>query len=712
MPLKKLFYGFLVGTAAALISLVLWLLGALDGFEFRTWDQRVRVLAAPGPHTGRIVLIKLDQASLDWGREQHSLPWPWPRSMYDYLLAFCRRQGAASVAFDVLFTEPSAHDAAEDESLGRAIADTPGFVGAVFFGTGSGSSTQWPEFARLHAWQQPPADAETSLPWLAACKQPLAAFPIPEVAGNAAVLANVHANPDEDGVYRRVAPLALFDGCLAPALGTAPVLIGAEQDDLRLMPEGVVVKGVDVPLDRSGRAILRYRGPIDVYRAYSAADVIQSEVDIQSGLEPVLAGSNLFAGCHVFFGFTAPGLSDLRTAPVSRKGVYPGMGIQATFLDNLLAGDFIRDMPAPQSVALIVVLGLLVSVATSMSRNSRETLLVLVIALPLAPVLSVAAYARGFWMPLVASELSVVLAAAGAVLLNYATEGRQKRFIRGAFRQYLSAHVIEQLVADPGRLKLGGEQRTLSIFFSDLQGFTSISESMTPSELTSFLNDYLTVMTEIIQGAGGTVDKYEGDAISAVWNAPLTQDDHARRAVGAALQCQAALAEMRPGFRERIGRELFMRIGLNTGPVVVGNMGSHTRFNYTILGDAANLAARLEGINKQFNSYPLVSEAPRDAMAGAFPGREVSNVAVVGRKAPVRVFEPMLPADYEDRRAQLEAFEAALQLFYGGDFAAGESAFTAIAEQDPVAGAYALKCRSLLASPPAQWDGVWVMTEK
>ena len=199
-------------------------------------------------------------------------------------------------------------------------------------------------------------------------------------------------------------------------------------------------------------------------------------------------------------------------------------------------------------------------------------------------------------------------------MIYYTTEGRQKLFIKNAFKQYLSPAVIEELIQHPERLKLGGERRVLSIFFSDLEGFTGISEGLEPEELTALLNEYLSAMTDIIQEEGGTVDKYEGDAIIAFWNAPLLQPDHAERCVRAALRCQEKLAEMRPAFRERIGKDLRMRIGINSGPAVVGNMGSHTRFDYTMLGDAVNLAARLEGINKQFGTYTILSQATLDLL--------------------------------------------------------------------------------------------------
>jgi adenylate cyclase len=296
--------------------------------------------------------------------------------------------------------------------------------------------------------------------------------------------------------------------------------------------------------------------------------------------------------------------------------------------------------------------------------------------------------------------------------VNYATEGRQKRFIKNAFRQYLSPKVIEQLIAHPERLKLGGERRTLSIFFSDLQGFTSIAEGLDPEELTSLLNEYLSAMTEIIQDEEGTVDKYVGDAIIAFWNAPLEQPDHAERAARSAIRCQAKLSELRPAFREKIGKDLAMRIGLNTGTAIVGNMGSRSRFDYTVLGDAVNLASRLEGINKQFGTWVLASEALRNAVGDAFAAREISRVAVVGRREAVRVFE-LFPREESAARADAHrAFAAGLDDFYAGRFPGAIGKFQPIAGIDPAADAYLRKCRALSEHPPEGWEGVWMATEK
>jgi len=309
-------------------------------------------------------------------------------------------------------------------------------------------------------------------------------------------------------------------------------------------------------------------------------------------------------------------------------------------------------------------------------------------------------------LPLTATALALV----GGVVLNYATEGRKKREIRRAFNQYLHPTVIEELVKNPERLRLGGEKREISIFFSDLQGFTTIAEKLDPEALTALLNDYLTAMTDIILDAGGTIDKYEGDAIIAFWNAPLTQPDHALRAVRAALACQERLAELRPAFRARVGHDLHMRIGINTGTAVVGNLGSARRFDYTMLGDAVNLAARLEGVNKEFATYTLISAATRAALADSIALREISRVAVVGRREAVQIFEPLLAGSHDE--AGLELFARGLSCYYAGDFSAAAGNFAQCAAGDPTAALYAERCRGLAEAPPPEWTGVWQLQGK
>lgn len=655
-------HGLLIGAAAAALSLLLWSAGALDDWERTTWDLRVRLFAAPGPATDDVVLVLLDQAGLDWGSETMGLSWPWPREVYGPLIDFCTRGDAAAVAFDVLYTEPSVYGVYDDQALGEAITRNGRFVGARFLEIGQ---------------ERAPATEVTE--------------PIPEVADAAARLANVSDQPDPDGIFRRAGLTARIAGedAPVPSLGVGAWLVGggglAELPDL-------------AHLDDDGTALLRYRGGPDVFTTYGAAGIIQSELRILEGGEPTIDPASL-AGKYVLFGFSAPGLLDLRPTPVSR--VSPGVLVHATALDNLLSDGFMDDLPGWLVIVGTALMGLLAGLLVTAITGSKQTV-PLSAGLLLIPAASgLISYPLGWWAPVLPGTVAAAAAIFGGLVRNYAVEGRQRRFIKSAFQHYLSPAVIEKVLVDPNALKLGGDRRELTILFSDLAGFTSLSEGLDPEALTTLLNDYLTDMTDIILEEGGTLDKYEGDAIIAFWNAPLDQPDHAARACRAAVRCQRKLAERRPEFRERCGKDLRARIGMHTGLVVVGNMGSKQRFDYTVLGDAANLASRLEGANKAFDSYVMVSEVTRAQAGDGFDFRPLGPIRVVGRKEPVEVFELGHAETPPDR----SAFAAALAMWREGDAELAREMFAA-AEDDPAAQACA---RRIEATGDA---AVWNLTSK
>ena len=706
---SKLVQGLLAGIVGAIIAFVFFFPGWLSRWEAKTWDWRVNILATPSLATPKIRLILLDQNSLDWAKDENGLSWPWPREVYATIIQFCKRTGAKSLAFDVLFTEPSKYGVVDDQAIASEMKDFKYFVGAVFLSKTAGSEKHWPAFAPAPALNIQGLDL-----WLTDTGHDAflrASFPVAEISAAAGLLANVHLNPDADSVYRRAALFEVFDGKILPSLALASYWTTKPDMSLKIYPGSFMLGDRAIPIDAAGKAILNFRGPSGTHKAYSAASVIQSELRLQNGETPVIKNLEEFKGAYVFFGFSAPGLYDLRPTPVS--GVYPGVEISATMLDNLLANDFIRPVPLALVVVITLIIVLLAGMATSWVSGIFKSVLVYAFFILAPVVLCLLAYRLGFWLPLVVQEAGVAVTLFSAGLIYYTTEGRQKTYIKSAFKQYLSPAVIEQLIQNPERLKLGGERRMLSIFFSDLEGFTSISEGLDPEALTNLLNVYLTAMTDIIHEEGGTVDKYEGDAIIAFWNAPISQPDHAVRCVRAVLNCQAKLALMRPALRGSLGRDLKMRIGVNTGYAVVGNMGSHSRFDYTMIGDAVNLAARLEGINKQFGTYTLLSQATIEQMAGAFPVREISRVAVVGRKEPVVVYEPMLTESIDTQKQKIMTqFAEALALFYRGDFAQARGLFSVLTGEDAVAKAYVAKCDELIADPPENWQGIWVVTTK
>lgn len=685
--------GLLLGLGALLLAGLLAAAGGLQALEAASWRWRVGHFAR-GPQGGEpIVLIALDQASLDWGRTENGLSWPWPRAAYVPVVDFCRRAGVRSLSFDLLFTEPSVYGVDDDAAFAAALSSLPATVGALALGSGDGRAADLPK-------SSDPVLAGLS----AARRTTTAALPVLPLRAAFGRLGDVSGRPDADGLYRRIHLLSAFDDRTVPALPLAALLAADPQRRVEAAPGGLSIAGRSLPVAADGTSLLRYRGPAGTFTTYSAAALIQSELQLEAGEKPTLDPARL-AGAHVIFGLTAPGLFDLRPTPIA--AVFPGMEIHATALDNLLAGDFLRPAPRAASWLFAAALAFVSGIAVRRCRSLGQTLAAGMVLLPLAPAAGFAAYAAGYALPVAFPGVATALALVGGVALNYATEGRKKREIRRAFNQYLHPSVIEQLVAQPERLRLGGEKRELSIFFSDLQGFSTISEQLDAEQLTALLNAYLTEMTDIILDSGGTIDKYEGDAIIAFWNAPLSQPDHARRAVAAAIACEQRLAELRSVYRERFGHELVMRIGLNSGTAVVGNLGSTRRFDYTMLGDAVNLAARLEGVNKVFGTAILLSADTRAGLDPELALREVARVRVVGRKEPVALYSPLAVA-----AAEPAGFAAARTAFEQGDFATAAAAFEPFAERDSVSAAYARRCRQLAAAPPKSWDGVWNLSEK
>ena len=740
---KRRGQGLIAAVLSTSIALVCWASGLFDQWEYVTWRWRVQFFAHPVAASRNIKLILIDQNSLTWGEKELGLSWPWPRQVYGPIIEFCRRNKARAVIFDLLFTESSVYGVDDDRALGGAVDKGPPFVASMFLGRKSGSTGTWP----------PDVPERMPLPiagldqWLAGGGReeavfPRATFPIPEVAGSCSALACVSQEPDFDGIFRRYQLFQVFDGRVVPSLGLAAFLAagpiappersgrvpgavpggdgavtlehpsgkGGAPGFLRIEKGLLQIADRCIPIDRSGRALMRFRGPPGTYETFSAAAVIQSELRLREGQKPTIEDGAGFEDSYVLLGASAQGLMDLRPTPVGR--VCPGVELHATVLDNLLAGDFLRGVSNWVFVPVVFLLTLMSTVMVVTRTQALHCAAVAGVFLSAPAAIAFTAYPLGYWWPIIPQAVAAGFALTSGIFINYVNEGRQRAFIKKAFSQYLSPHVIEEILKDPSRLKLGGERRELSIFFSDLQGFSSISERLDPQALTRLLNDYLSDMTDIILEEGGTLDKYEGDAIIAFWNAPLDQPDNARRACRAAVRCQQRLAERREEFFQRTGVHLFARIGINTGQVVVGNMGSRKRFDYTVLGDTANLASRLEGANKAFGSFTMVSELTWLQSGGDFQGREMGLLRVVGRETPVRVFELTgLPGS--DAVDGHDAFRRGLDAFYARDWAAARKEFAAL-PNDPVAIVYEKRCSRLMTDPEASrnCDCVWNLTEK
>ncbi|MBW2467322.1 MAG: adenylate/guanylate cyclase domain-containing protein, partial [Deltaproteobacteria bacterium] len=529
-----------------LVACILWFSGLLSSIEGKTYDLRASLLADRSSFSDEIVLIVVDQNSIDWVSENMSIGWPWPRELFAAIIINCVRRGAGSMSFDVLFTENSNFGVSDDLKLKNAMLLAGYFsLGSVFPSNTSGQLQTWPEDVPRPEFEI--LGEKDSLDLIPAYDR--ATFPIPEILTYGIVLSNVHHQPDDDGIYRKILPFVFFDNMPLPALGGGAYLSTHPDSEIAVQQNRIVLDGHVIPVDSAGRVLLNYRKPTGTYRIISAASVIRNEFQlINEEIEEDAVKEDL-AGKYVFFGYTAPGLHDLRPTPTD--GAFSGVEINATFLDNLLAEDFIKPVTVPQTVFRIVLLTLAATCFLTFFQTQRAQIITAIL-IPLFPLsLALLFYRFGYDFKLIPIELSVITGTALSIIHRYLVIGKQERFIRHSFKHYLSPVVIDQLMENPDKLQLGGERKELSFFFSDLEGFTTISEGLEPVELTNLLNDYLTEMTNIILEEQGTVDKFEGDAIIAFWNAPLDIKDHPERAVRAALRCQQRLGQLQPDFLKK-----------------------------------------------------------------------------------------------------------------------------------------------------------------
>lgn len=537
---------------------------------------------------GEVALIYIDQYSLGWVEKNLGLSWPWPRELYGVIAGFCAQ--AKAQAFDILFSEVSGYGAGDDARCAAAM-------------DGAGNVV------------------------LAEARDPRGGQRLAPLPTERVVFGRVSGLVDADGVLRRYRP-SEGGGQGGASLGLAALAVGGNR------PKAL----------SSETVYLRFSGASPTFPAWNAAEIISSAMAVNAGATPQVDPAR-FAGAYVFVGFSAPGLLDRQAVPTD--AAMPGAEIHATFVDNALRGRLLAPLPRAVELALIFALTLAAAAASGFFVAPAAVAAAAAFFAILPPAAGFALYRLG-WVSSMGLWLTAgLLAYAAGILLAYAAEGKTRAFLRRSFSQYLAPSVVDELVRDPAALRLGGEERIISVFFSDIQGFTSLSESMPPARLSVFMNRYLSLLTGEILAEGGTVDKYVGDAIIAFWNAPISQPDHAERAVRAALRCQAALAASTERFTALGVAVPQTRIGVHTGKAIVGNMGSPSRFNYTALGDVVNAASRLEEANKATGTGILVSGETVRACGtvsvsrpSTIAFRRLGELAVRNRLASIEVWEP------------------------------------------------------------------------
>lgn len=512
----------------------------------------------------------------------------------------------------------------------------------------------------------------------------------------------------------------------SPSADRPKVIEAFEIIDPTVEPERVVMR---VPVDAAGYMMVNYYGPQATFPWVSARElfregehihVLRNSYESQGGgmvfRQDKANAAEFFKGRNVIIGATAVGLYDLRNTPIEAN--YPGPEIHVTALANLLDQNFLKAwkeeviwMPI-----ILVTIGLLLSLLFAW-MGSIIPAVITAILIPIAAAVDFLIFLK--FQVITSGEslpLTITFIYMGITIFKYFTEERKKKELKKTFSRYVSPAIVDELLKDPSNLKLGGKKQHMTVMFSDVRGFTTISEKLPPEELSDLLNRYLSPMTEIVFENKGTLDKYMGDAIMAFFGAPITYEDHARLAVRCALQSLVKLKELQDLFSSEGLPPIDIGIGINTGSMSVGNMGSNIVQSYTVMGDAVNLGSRLEGINKEYGTRIIISEFTYAEVKDHFICREVDRVRVKGKNEPIRIFEVLREAPPSDADEQLLLFGKCYEMYHAKKFAESLAGFQRCLEMkpdDPVAALYVERCQDYLAEPPPQdWDGVHVMKTK
>jgi len=464
---------------------------------------------------------------------------------------------------------------------------------------------------------------------------------------------------------------------------------------------------VAIPTDPEGSVQIDYMGPVRTFPTYSLSDVVLRK------LPPADFKNKL-----VLIGPTATGIGDMAVTPFQQMD-YPGVEVHANFIDNVLYNHFILRGIRENLIdlAVLVIFSLGAGLLLSAVPAVRATIIVLMLLGFFFWITYYLFATYRIWLVTFLPTAALVVNYGGIISYRFFFEEREKRKVRSAFTHYVPPGLISQILQHPELLRLGGEERELTALFSDIRGFTALSEGLSPTSLVEILNEYLTEMTDVIFKHWGTLDKYIGDAIMAFWGAPYPQDDHAVRACRAALEMEGSLIKLQKRWDLQGRPRIDIGVGINTGVMLVGNMGSKVRFNFTIMGDNVNLASRLEGTNKPFGTRLIISENTCLAVRHEMLVRELDLIRVKGKLKPVKIFELLgTVADADQHRDRIDRFQKGLDVYRHGQWKAAMEIFEALVRDYPQDGpshVFLNRCNDYQQHPPeGDWDGVYVMKTK
>jgi adenylate cyclase len=657
----KLAIGAAIATVATLVALGITT-QLLERAELVSYDWRVRLTAQPTAPAPDIVMVSIDDDSV---RRMAELVgrWPWPRLTHATLIDFLSRAPAKLIVYDILFTEPDIRrfTVGEEEWTGaqsdQALADAIEKSGNVILAAD----------AAAEELLDPTKALPVSLDGIPSLNQrfkagdcvetrPQLIPPIDNVARAARAVAHSFGAVDGDGPMRRMVPFVRVGERDIPSLSLATALLAQELDATAVTASGGALRiaSTTIPLveqripnyygpaTRACRVLIPYRGPnltragVPTFDGWSFYDLFRSEVQLLNGEKPDVDPS-IFKDRIVIVGASASGTYDVFATPFGTPA--PGSEIHANAIDALLrARTLDRLAIVPGGIVATLAATLLIGLAGTVVS---PWLLAGVTAIFAGATIwaSVLWFANGLWTPLVLPLLAVALTFVGQLAWQYFVEGREKRQVKKLFSRYVPKDIYQQLLDDPARAALGGRRRKMTVLFSDVRGFTALSEKAPPEEVVSLLNDYFSRMVRILFEHRGTLDKFVGDMVMGLFGAPLDDEDHAEHAVQAALAMTRELDQLNTEWQATGRPRLDIGIGISTGDMVAGNVGSDTIMSYTVIGDTVNLGARLESLNKDYGTRIIISEATREALKGRSDIRPLGEVVVKGKSRPVAIYE-------------------------------------------------------------------------
>ena len=630
---RKIVMAVSIGLTASALSLLLFFLGAFKVAELKTLDLRFRHFTDCRQASQDIIIVDIGEESIRLLKDSVGR-WPWPRDAHGRIVDYLKEAGARAIGFDIIFSEPDMCDPTLDDEFALSVKNAGNvYQASVFHGEEKPVLTEeeeellsnFPLYVNNHS-KITFKDQVNVTP------------PLPSLLSASKGVGFLNIKGDEDGPIRRVDLLFKHKGKFYPSFPLSICLGLLDSYSLSLTPKNeLCLKDKKIPLLPSGRMLVNYQGPLGTYKYYPAHKVLLSSYQKAMGEEPLLSPA-IFKDKIVLVATSAPGLLDLRVTPFDP--VYPGVEIHANVIDNILNGKPLRKANPLLIGFFALAFSLGAAFLVIWTKKIRYSLLLFAGAALLYLLSSCLLffYLR-LWLNLSLPLFALLSSYSVSTLYSLITSGKEKRRVRNAFSRYVTTQVVDEILSKQEDLKLEGVRKELTVLFSDIRSFTTFSESTKAEEVFSHLNEYLTVMTDVVFKYGGTLDKYVGDEIMTVFGAPVPTPDHARDACHTALEMMSELRKLQEKWKKE-GKQIFdIGIGINTGEMIVGNVGSERRMDYTVIGDAVNLGARLEGVNKEYGTNIIISEFTFEKIKDKFKTRFLGEIKVKGKEKAVKIYE-------------------------------------------------------------------------